>query len=115
MTIQQSVNQTLSLASVLKRGAVEHENAQIRKDIAAQKQEKISAKAQEALKREQERKRKTRRNFSDYVMDRKLNIEGWTVKDLPKAQQQEYLKTFSKYQRKKIMDEIDAERMAKKK
>ena len=110
--IQSNINQVISLAGMLGRGV--RTEAERTERIQA-KAESTDKKAQEALKREQERKRKTRRNFSDYVMDRKLNIEGWTVKDLPKAQQQEYLKTFSKYQRKKIMDEIDAERMAKKK
>lgn len=110
--IQSNINQVNSLAGRL--GHRVRKEAERTEYIQA-KAEATEKKAQEALKREQERKRKTRRNFSDYVMDRKLNIEGWTVKDLPKAQQQEYIKSFSKYQRKKIMDEIDAERMAKKK
>jgi hypothetical protein len=107
MTIQQSVNQTLSLASVLKRGAVEHENAQIRKDIAAQKQEKISAKAQEALRLEQERKRKTRRNFLQYMKDEPTNL-GIKFGQLPLSSQKELAKEYTKGQRKAIMDRKDA-------
>ena len=112
MTIQQSVNQVLSIAGLLGRGI----NSNVEETVKAKtKEEAVTKKAQEALKKEQERRRKTRRNFLDYVKDTEINVKGWTVKDLPKAQQQEYLKTFNKYQRKKIMDEIDAERTVKKK
>lgn len=104
MTLQQSVNQVLSIAGLLGRGIKSNveEAAKIKT-----REEAATKKAQEALMKEQERRRKTRRNFLDYMKDEPTS---WGVKfgELGKAQQKELAKTYTKSQRKKIMDRMDA-------
>lgn len=100
MSIQASVNQTLSLAGVLaSRGRAETEKVE--------RQQKADLKAQEALKKAQAEKRKTRRNFLKYMQDEPTSL-GVKFGDLPKTQQMELAKAYSKSERKAIMDRKDA-------
>lgn len=103
MRLQSSVNQVLSVAAMLgNRKKVETERAD-RVERAKQREE-ISA--QKALKKEQDRKIKTRRSFTDY----------FNVADTPygKELQKTITKQFTKSQRQTIMNKIDKERKAAK-
>lgn len=104
MTLQQSVNQVLSIAGLLGRGI----KSNVEETAKAQaKEQAVTKKAQEALKKEQERRRKTRRNFLDYMKDEPTNL-GVSFGELESSVQKELAKSYTKTQRKKIMDRMDA-------
>ena len=63
-------------------------------------------KAQEMLKTKQEEKRKTRRNFLDYMKDEPTSL-GATFGELDPALQKKIASQYSKSARKKIMDRKD--------
>jgi uncharacterized membrane protein YheB (UPF0754 family) len=104
MTIQQSVNQVLSIAGLLGRGIKSNVEETAK---AKTKEEAVTKKAQDALKKEQERRRKTRRNFLNYMKEEPTNL-GVKFGELDVSLQKELAKDYTKSQRKKIMDRMDA-------
>ena len=111
MSIQSSINQVLSLAGAL--GALK---GKIDKQAAAgTKPKKIEAAetaATDSLTNAQEEKRKTRRNFLNYMKDEPTSV-GVTFGQLDKKIQKEIAKNYSSSERKRIMDRKDAEREQK--
>lgn len=63
-------------------------------------------KAQETLKTKQEEKRKTRRNFLDYMKDEPTSL-GSSFGELDPALQKKIASQYSRAERKKIMDRKD--------
>lgn len=88
-----------------------YEQIQYKSEVASNlesmlKPQEASVKAQEAVTVAQEQKRKTRRNFLDYMKDEPTSF-GKTIGELDPKLQQTILKDYSKAERKKIMDERD--------
>lgn len=73
---------------------------------ADKKTQEAETKAQEMLKTKQEEKRKTRRNFLDYMKDEPTSLGG-TFKELDPALQKKIISQYSKAERKKMMDRKD--------
>lgn len=103
MRLQSSINQVLSVAAILggrKRTEVERseriERAKQREEMSAQK----------ALQKEQERKRKTRRNFLSYMQSETTSYGRFG--DLPLHVQKSIAKQYTKSQRQTIMNRKDA-------
>ena len=153
MTIQRSVNQLVSLASLLAMkspkaakmseerakeavhqeteakaeaisGAIPDDEARRSEELSALyrkefdrtassealreslKYEESAKKARESLQRAQEKKRKTRRNFMQYLANMPTSWGG-KFGDLPKEQQKLAAAEYSKSERKRIMDRMD--------
>lgn len=90
---------------------LETETAQVRQFQenlnALAKQQEEERKAQEAMTAKQEERRKGRRKFSDYIADEPTSL-GVPFGQLDPKVQQELLKSYSKAERKSIMDRKDA-------
>lgn len=109
MIVQSSINQTLSVAQSL---ALRKRSEEQRSELIQAKKTKETERAQAALKKAQEEKRTSRRNFAVYMQNEPTSFGKF--KDLPANVQKEVLKQYSKSQRQTIMNKIDAQRGAKK-
>lgn len=127
LSIQSSVNQVLSIAqSLALRRRQETDRAQgieLRESREAERKQKAvvreaerkskeTLRAQEALKKAQEQKRASRRNFAAYMQNEPTSFGKF--KDLPANVQKEVLKQYTKSQRQTIMNKMDAQKGAKK-
>ena len=113
MSIQASINQVLSLAGTLGalKGKIDNQAAAKNKAAAGTKPKKTEVAettATESLTTAQEGKRKTRRNFLDYMRDEPTSL-GVTFGQLDRKLQREIAGTYSKSERKRIMDRKDAD------
>lgn len=111
MTIQASVNQMLSVASILKK-AFSKNNAAA-KDAPAQEAAEppgTKGKAASSLTQKQDQVRKQRRSFADYMKDEP--VMGRKMKDLDPALQKKILSHYTTKERKTIMDRKDSEKEA---
>lgn len=105
MIVQSSINQALSVAQSL---ALRKRSEEHRSELLQAKKTKETERAQAALKKAQEQKRSSRRNFAAYMQNEQTNIGKF--KDLPANVQKELLKQYSKSQRQTIMNRIDAQK-----
>lgn len=105
MIVQSSINQALSVAQSL---ALRKRSEQDRSELLQAKKAKETERAQAALKKAQEQKRTSRRNFSAYMQNETTSFG--TFKDLPINVQKEVLKQYTKSQRQAIMNRIDAQK-----
>lgn len=117
MSIQSSFNQVLSLAGVLGalKGKIDKQSAAKTKAAAgtkSMKTEVAETTATDSLTTAQEGKRKTRRNFLNYMKDEPTSL-GVTFGQLDHKLQKEIAKNYSSSERKRIMDRKDAEREQK--
>lgn len=116
LSIQSSVNQVLSVAQSLalrRRHEADRADAIERRETrAAERKSKESLKAQEALKKAQEQKRTSRRNFAAYMQNAPTSFGKF--KDLPANVQKDVLKQYTKSQRQTIMNKMDAQKGVKK-
>lgn len=93
-----------------------YDELQYKREVAANleammKPQEASVKAQDAVIVAQEQKRKTRRNFLDYMKDEPVSFgksAGGTIGQLKPELQKEILSQYSKKERKEIMDRKDA-------
>lgn len=99
MSIQGSVNQVISSI-----GAA----ASIGKGVKLQRDKVKQELAQKQMKQQQEAKKTQRRNFMDYISSMPTSLGG-TVGQLPKDMQKQIASTYTKSQRKTIMDRMDKE------
>lgn len=99
MSIQGSVNQVISSI-----GAA----ASISKGIKLQRDKVKQEVAQKQMKQQQEAKKTQRRNFMDYISSMPTSLGG-TVGQLPKDMQKQIASTYTKSQRKTMMDRMDKE------
>lgn len=124
MTIQASVNQMLSVASILKKAFSKKmknnaalktapEQAKAAPEQAAAAPTGTSGKAASSLAKKQDQVRKQRRNFADYMRDEP--VMGRKMKDLDPTLQKKILSHYTAKERKKIMDRKDAEKEAARK
>lgn len=88
-----------AISSVAKLGALKEA-----KSALLQKQEQAAKKVEEV----KEAKKTQRRNFMDYLKKQETSLGG-TVGDLPPAMQKQIAATYSKSQRKTMMDRMDRE------
>lgn len=100
MSIQGSVNQVISSI-----GAA----ASIGKGIKLQRDKVKQELAQKQMKQQQEAKKTQRRNFLEYISSMPTSFGG-TVGQLPKDMQEQIASTYTKSQRKTIMDRMDKEK-----
>ena len=112
MSIQSSINQVLSLAGVLGalKGKIDTQAAAKTKAAAGTKPKKTEvaeSTATDSLTTAQEEKRKTRRNFLNYMKDEPTSL-GVSFGQLDKKLQKEIAKKYSSSERKRIMDRKDA-------
>ena len=118
MSIQASINQVFSLAGTLGalKGKMDKQAAAKDKKAAAGTKQKKTEVAENAaassLTTAQEGKRKTRRNFLDYIKDEPTSL-GANVGQLDKKLQREIARGYSSAERRRIMDRKDAEREQK--
>ena len=105
MIVQSSINQALSVAQSL---ALRKRSEQDRSELIQAKKTKETERAQAALKKAQEQKRTSRRNFSAYMQNETTSFGKF--KDLPINVQREVLKQYTKSQRQVIMNRIDAQK-----
>ena len=105
MIVQSSVNQALSVAQSL---ALRKRSEEHRSELLQAKETKETERAQAALKKAQEQKRRSRRNFSAYMQNETTSFGKF--KDLPINVQKEVLKQYTKSQRQTIMNRIDAQK-----
>lgn len=82
-------------------------NEEGRRDLFSKLAENASVKAQDALKAQQDMKRKSRRSFIDYMKDEPTSLGGSFGELDPKLQKM-ISQHYSKAERKKIMDRKDA-------
>ena len=113
MSIQSSINQVLSLAGTLGalKGKIDKQAAAKTKAAAGTKPKKTEVAettATTSLTTAQEGKRKTRRNFLDYMRDEPTSL-GVTFGQLDKKLQREIAKNYSSSERRRIMDRKDAD------
>lgn len=93
-------------------GIYAEQQAELREERAQSASTKAAIKAREAMQRmrqlgqQQIAQNKTRRNFMDYL--RKETSSLGKVGDLPESVQKEIAKKYSAAERKKLMDNIDA-------
>lgn len=99
--IQSGINRTLGMAAA---GAVAYKAKKEAANKLIAKQEA----ATEKVKQIQEAKTKQRRNFMDYLSKMPTSLGG-TVGELPKDVQKTIASTYSKSQRRTLMDRMDRE------
>lgn len=100
MSIQGSVNQ--AIRSI---GAA----ASVSKGIKLQRDKLRQELAQKQMMQQQEAKKTQRRNFMDYISSMPSSFGG-TVGQLPKDMQKQIASTYTKSQRKTMMDRMDKEK-----
>lgn len=105
MIVQSSINQALSVAQSL---ALRKRSEEHRSELLQAKKSKETERAQAALKKAQEEKRASRRNFAAYMQNETTSFGKF--KDLPINVQKEVLKQYTKSQRQTIMNRIDAQK-----
>lgn len=113
MTIQSSVNQMLSVASILKKAFSKNDAAAKAAATPAQAETAPAGtpgKAASSLAQKQDQVRKQRRRFADYMRDEP--VMGRKMKDLDPELQKKILSHYTTKQRKAIMDRKDAEKEA---
>ena len=109
MSIQRALGQSMNTAAALYT-----QTPQFKEKLAAKRiaQQNLIKKMQEANKRveeQKEAKKVQRRRFDDYLSKMPSSLGG-TIGNLPKKVRQQIAKTYTKYERKKIMDEEDKKR-----
>lgn len=109
MIVQSSINQALSVAQSL---ALRKRSEEHRSELLQAKQNKETERAQAALKKAQDQKRTSRRNFAAYMQNETTSYGKF--KDLPVNVQKDILKQYTKSQRQTIMNKMDAQRGAQK-
>lgn len=88
-----------AIGSVAKFGALKEA-----KSVLLQKQEEATKKVEQV----KQAKKTQRRNFMDYLKKQETSLGG-TVGDLPPAMQKQIASTYTKSQRKTMMDRMDRE------
>lgn len=106
MSIQGSINQMLATVGAFSAIGKKAGSAGVSRESAMQKMKTKG--------KDMHEQRKTRRVFMDYLKTQKTNL-GSTVGQLPPALQKQIASTYTKSQRRKMMDAIDAQRKEKKK
>ena len=101
MSFQGNINRVLGMAAA---GVTAHKAKQeaVNKLLDKQKQ------AADKVKQVQQAKKTQRRNFMAYLGKMETSLGG-TVAELPKSVQHEIAKTYTRSQRKTIMDRMDRE------
>ena len=102
MGFQSSVMNVLHTASAIKGLADKKVSAA--GNLLVQRQEAARKRVEQA----QEAKKKQRRNFMDYLSKQETSLGG-TVGDLPVSMQKQIAKTYTKSQRRTMMDRMDRE------
>lgn len=105
MSFQGDVNRALSMAAA---GATAYK---AKKEAANKLLEKQKQAAQK-VKQVQQAKKTQRRNFMNYLGKMETSLGG-TVAELPKNVQHEIAKTYTRSQRKTMMDRMDRENAQK--
>lgn len=100
MSIQGSVNQVIRSIGVA---------ASISKDFKLKRDKLRQELAQKQMMQQQEAKKTQRRNFMDYISSMPSSFGG-TVGQLPKDMQKQIASTYTKSQRKTMMDRMDKEK-----
>ena len=103
--IQSGINRTLGMAAA---GAMAYKA----KKEAANKLLEKQKQAADKVKQVQQAKKTQRRNFMAYLGKMETSLGG-TVAELPKNVQHEIAKTYTRSQRKTIMDRMDRENAKK--
>lgn len=102
MGFQSSVMNVLHTASAIK--GFGDKKVSTTGNLLVQRQEA----ARKRVKQAQEAKKKQRRNFMDYLSKQETSLGG-TVGDLPVSMQKQIAKTYTKSQRRTMMDRMDME------
>ena len=105
MSFQGDINRVLGMAAV---GATAYKAKVAAANKLLEKQEQ----AAEKVKQVQQAKKTQRRNFMAYLGKMETSLGG-TVAELPKNVQHEIAKTYTRSQRKTIMDRMDRENAKK--
>lgn len=105
MSFQGDINRVLGMAAA---GATAYKA----KEAAANKLLEKQEQAAEKVKQVQQAKKAQRRNFIAYLGKMETSLGG-TVAELPKNVQHEIAKTYTRSQRKTIMDRMDRENAKK--
>ena len=105
MSFQGDINRVLGMAAA---GATAYKAKKVAANKLLEKQEQ----AAEKVKQVQQAKKAQRRNFIAYLGKMETSLGG-TVAELPKNVQHEIAKTYTRSQRKTIMDRMDRENAQK--
>ena len=105
MSFQGDINRVLGMAAA---GATAYKAKAAAANKLLEKQEQ----AAEKVKQVQQAKKTQRRNFMAYLGKMETSLGG-TVAELPKNVQHEIAKTYTRSQRKTIMDRMDRENAKK--
>ena len=105
MSFQGDINRVLGMAAA---GATAYKAKVAAANKLLEKQEQ----AAEKVKKVQQAKKTQRRNFMAYLGKMETSLGG-TVAELPKNVQHEIAKTYTRSQRKTIMDRMDRENAQK--
>ena len=105
MSFQGDINRVLGMAAA---GATAYKAKKAAANKLLEKQEQ----AAEKVKQVQQAKKTQRRNFIAYLGKMETSLGG-TVAELPKNVQHEIAKTYTRSQRKTIMDRMDRENAQK--
>ena len=108
MSIRSAIDKTARTASLIYTQSPQYQQKMLQKRIQQKNLLKQMELANKRVQEQKEAKKVQRRNFMDYL--RKMPSMGGTVGDLPTEMQKQIAKTYTKYERKKIMDEEDRKR-----